>query len=190
MALVNLGPLAAVRPPWNLTPGDFPRVFTMPTLKLPTWVQRYGSAHAMVTDARRQLHRSYGRHGRHVMARFMDSPIHSDLSVETLTGGRSVLLDALATETDPAARVVLLAALDAMNAGRPSTHVGATASQPESSTTTGPARMALPAETPPMVRCAHERRHLVTSSTEADAHQLHVTGATNRAHVRCGGFDT
>lgn len=174
----------------NLTAADFPKVFTMPTLKLPTWVQRYGSAHRMVADAHRQLRGSYGRHGRTVLARFMDAPLGSDVSVETLTGGRSVLLDALATETDPATRAVLMAALDALNAARPSTHTGATAAQPESSTTTGPARVPLPAETPPMVRCAHERRHLVSSSTDPDAHQLCVTGATTRAHVRCGGATT
>lgn len=174
----------------NLTAADFPKLFTMPTLKLPTWVQRYGSAHRMVADTHRQLRGSYGRHGRTVLARFMDAPLGSDVSVETLTGGRSVLLDALATETDPATRAVLMAALDALNAARPSTHTGATGVGLEiSAPTAGPAGVPLPAETPPMVGCAYVRRQLA-SPTDPDAHRTCTPGVTSRVHARCGGTHT
>jgi hypothetical protein len=164
-------------------------VVKLPTLQRPAWVERYGSAHAMVADARRQLHCAYGRHGRRVMSRFMHAPLGSDLSVATLTGRRSTITAALATETDPATRVVLLAALDAMNAARPTTHVGATGTELEISATAGPARMPLPAETPPALCCAHERRHLVNTHTEPDAHPRCTPGVMRRVHARCGGTD-
>lgn len=168
--------------------------FTMPRMQLPAWLARYGSARRMVADTRRQLRCAYGRRGANVHARFMHAPLWDDLTVELLTSSRAQLRAALAGATDAAVRAVLMAALEALDAGRPVGH-NADVVMPQLEISPASKHCAAtprPAQTPPMVGCAHARRHLATlTPATPDADPVRTAGVTTRAaHVHCGGTTT